>query len=84
MYNNYPPGGFGRPPPSYGGFPGAPVAGSPGLGPPPGTTGAAPGVAPPPGINVAQTPGSLPNRPGGLPSNFQPPANMPNINFNAP
>ena len=25
-----------------------------------------------------------PGRPGGLPSNFQPPANMPNINFNAP
>ena len=25
-----------------------------------------------------------PGRPGGFPSNFQPPANMPNINFNAP
>lgn len=25
-----------------------------------------------------------PQRPGGLPPNFQPPANMPNINFNAP
>lgn len=25
-----------------------------------------------------------PGRPGGLPSSFQPPANMPNINFNAP
>ncbi len=25
-----------------------------------------------------------PSRPGGFPANFQPPANMPNINFNAP
>lgn len=41
----------------------------------------APGTAPPgvqqPNINQA-------NRPSGLPSNFQAPPNMPNINFNAP
>jgi RNA recognition motif. (a.k.a. RRM, RBD, or RNP domain) len=42
---------------------------------PPGV-GAAPGVAPP-------NP-SLPPRPAGLPSSFQGPANMPNINFSAP
>ncbi len=41
---------------------------------------AAPGVAPPPGMQSGQQPG----RPGGFPSNFQPPANMPNINFSAP
>lgn len=41
----------------------------------------APGVSPPPGLQAnAQQPG----RPGGFPPNFQPPANMPNINFNAP
>ena len=41
----------------------------------------APGVAPPPGMqNNSQQPG----RPGGFPPNFQPPANMPNINFSAP
>lgn len=46
---------------------------------PPGMS--APGVAPPPGIQNSQQPG----RPGGgFPPNFQPPANMPNINFNAP
>ena len=46
---------------------------------PPGMS--APGVAPPPGMQAnAQQPG----RPGGFPPNFQPPANMPNINFNAP
>lgn len=42
----------------------------------------APGMAPPPGVqqpNLAQA-----NRPSGMPSNFQPPPNMPNINFNAP
>ncbi|KAF2094298.1 hypothetical protein NA57DRAFT_60928 [Rhizodiscina lignyota] len=48
---------------------------------PPGT-GSAPGVSPPPGMNQSSSP--LPARPGGLPPNFQPPANMPNINFNAP
>lgn len=43
---------------------------------------AAPGTAAPPGMqqNNAQQPG----RPGGFPANFQPPANMPNINFSAP
>jgi hypothetical protein len=42
----------------------------------------APGVAPAPGMqqgNIQQ-----PGRPGNLPANFQPPANMPNINFSAP
>lgn len=42
----------------------------------------APGMAAPPGMsppNVHQA-----NRPGGLPPNFQPPPNLPNINFNAP
>lgn len=42
----------------------------------------APGMAPPPGVqqpNLAQA-----NRPSGMPPNFQPPPNMPNINFNAP
>ena len=42
---------------------------------------AAPGTAPPPGI---QANNQQPGRPGGFPSSFQPPANMPNINFNAP
>ena len=42
---------------------------------------AAPGTGPPPGM---QTKDQQPGRPGGFPSNFQPPANMPNINFNAP
>lgn len=41
----------------------------------------APGVAPPPGM---QTNSQQPGRPGGFPPNFQPPANMPNINFSAP
>ena len=40
----------------------------------------APGVALPPGMQTGQHPG----RPGGFPPNFQPPANMPNINFSAP
>ena len=31
-----------------------------------------------------QTDNQHPGRPGGLPPNFQPPANMPNINFSAP
>ena len=41
---------------------------------------AAPGTAPAPGMqqNDAYQP------PGGFPANFQPPANMPNINFSAP
>ncbi|OTA95496.1 hypothetical protein M434DRAFT_393723 [Hypoxylon sp. CO27-5] len=75
--------GFG-PPPTYGAYPGAASApglpSAPGLGPPPGMS--APGTAPPPGVqqhNINQA-----NRPSGLPSNFQAPPNMPNINFNAP
>ncbi|KAI0379194.1 hypothetical protein F5Y04DRAFT_259960 [Hypomontagnella monticulosa] len=75
--------GFG-PPPSYNSYPGASgapgVPSAPGLGPPPGMS--APGTAPPPGVqqhNINQA-----NRPSGLPSNFQAPPNMPNINFNAP
>ena len=48
--------------------------------PPPGM--AAPGTGPIPGAqqNNAQQPGF----PAGLPASFQPPANMPNINFSAP
>ena len=42
---------------------------------------AAPGTAPPPGM---QSIDQQPQRPGGFPANFHPPANMPNINFNAP
>ncbi|KAI1209589.1 uncharacterized protein F4807DRAFT_427264 [Annulohypoxylon truncatum] len=75
--------GFG-PPPSYNSYPGAAgapgISSAPGLGPPPGMS--APGTAPPPGVqqhNINQA-----NRPSGLPSNFQAPPNMPNINFNAP
>ncbi|EFR05081.1 hypothetical protein MGYG_08090 [Nannizzia gypsea CBS 118893] len=81
MYNPYQASGpFGQPP-DFGSYPGAP----PGLGGPPGM--APPGMAPPgtgapPGMQQhnAQQPG----RPGGFPPNFQPPANMPNINFSAP
>lgn len=50
-------------------------------GPPPGI-GAAPGTAPPPGVQQANA--AQPGRPAGFPPNFQPPANMPNINFSAP
>ncbi|KAL9125281.1 MAG: hypothetical protein Q9217_005494 [Psora testacea] len=64
------------PPRSFGGFAGQNV---PGMGAPPGM--AAPGTAPPPGLQSNE---QQPSRPGGFPSNFQPPANMPNINFNAP
>ena len=42
---------------------------------------AAPGTGAPPGM---QTENQQPGRPSGFPSNFQPPPNMPNINFNAP
>ncbi|KAF2403428.1 hypothetical protein EJ06DRAFT_527049 [Trichodelitschia bisporula] len=91
MYN-YP--AYGQPP-GFSGYapPGgqAPGMGAPGMPPPgmmapPGMS-APPGMAPPgasfpPGMNQAQH--SLPGRPGGLPPNFQPPTNMPNINFNAP
>lgn len=50
-------------------------------GAPPGTS-SAPGVGAPPSLQQAQ--GQQPGRHGGLPANFQPPANMPNINFSAP
>lgn len=77
-YQGNPP--FGRPP-GFGGFPGQ---NPPSMGAPPGM--APPGVAAPgtgiaPGMQASSPTG---NRPGGLPSNFQPPPNMPNINFNAP
>ena len=42
----------------------------------------APGVGLAPGMQQANT--QQPGRPGGFPPNFQPPANMPNINFSAP
>ncbi|KAL9619709.1 MAG: hypothetical protein Q9160_005729 [Pyrenula sp. 1 TL-2023] len=74
MYNPYQAPGFGRPP-DYGGFPGAP----PGMSPPPGVV--APGTGAPPGMQQAQN--AQPGR-GGFPPNFQPPPNMPNINFSAP
>ncbi|RCI09693.1 hypothetical protein L249_3856 [Ophiocordyceps polyrhachis-furcata BCC 54312] len=71
-------------PPGFGGYNALPPgvgAAPPGLGPLMGMT-PAPGVSAPPGTspsNVQQA-----NRPGGIPPSFQPPANMPNINFNAP
>lgn len=43
----------------------------------------APGMAPPPGVQQHNNPAQA-NRPSGLPASFQPPANLPNINFNAP
>ena len=48
---------------------------------------APPGMVPPgmsaaPGMQQANA--AQPGRPGGFPPNFQPPANMPNINFSAP
>lgn len=48
--------------------------------PPPGMS--APGTVPPLGMQQANQ--HQPGRPGGFPPNFQPPANMPNINFSAP
>ncbi|KAL2834259.1 Rbm25 protein [Aspergillus cavernicola] len=75
MYNPYQaPGLYGRPQ-DFGAYPGAP----PGMAPPPGM--AAPGTAPP-GMQQANT--QQPGRPAGFPANFQPPPNMPNINFSAP
>ncbi|KAI1330908.1 hypothetical protein F5Y16DRAFT_361559 [Xylariaceae sp. FL0255] len=74
--------GFG-PPPTYNSYPGANgppgMSAAPGLGPPPGMS--APGMAPPPGVQQPML--NQANRPSGMPSNFQTPANMPNINFNA-
>ncbi|PTD03702.1 U1 snRNP-associated protein usp107 [Fusarium culmorum] len=83
-YNPYGNNPYGAPP-AYGGYPGssnAPpgMAPPPGLGPPPGMS-SAPGMAPP---GVQQSSAQQANRPSGLPPSFQAPANMPNINFNAP
>ncbi|RMZ76617.1 hypothetical protein DV738_g4772, partial [Chaetothyriales sp. CBS 135597] len=75
MYNPYQaPGQYGAP--AYGGIPGAP----PGIAPPPGI-GAPPGTVAPPGIPQPELDQA---RQGGFPPNFQPPANLPNINFSAP
>ncbi|KAG6007249.1 hypothetical protein E4U43_000341 [Claviceps pusilla] len=82
-YNQYGGNPYGMPPGYSGGY-GAPPPGMnapPGLGPPPGMA-APPGMSAPPGMQQANAPQS--GRPGGLPANFQAPANMPNINFNAP
>ncbi|KAG6055391.1 hypothetical protein E4U17_003006 [Claviceps sp. LM77 group G4] len=82
-YNQYGGNPYGMPP-GYGGGYGAPPPGMnapPGLGAPPGMA-APPGMSAPPGMQQANAPQS--GRPGGLPANFQAPANMPNINFNAP
>ncbi|KAJ5765066.1 hypothetical protein N7520_004625 [Penicillium odoratum] len=77
MYNPYQ-RAYGHPQ-EYGAYPGAPGA-PPGMAPPPGM--AAPGTAPP--ANMQQANNQQPGRPGGFPANFQPPPNMPNINFSAP
>ncbi|KAF2475730.1 uncharacterized protein BDR25DRAFT_253252 [Lindgomyces ingoldianus] len=80
MYNYGAPG-FNRPP----GFSGPPpgMAPPPGMGPPAGSSGPpAPGITPPPGVGHAQP--SVLGGPRSLPPNWQPPTNMPNINFNAP
>ncbi|KAK2797255.1 hypothetical protein FQN50_009263 [Emmonsiellopsis sp. PD_5] len=50
------------------------------MAPPPGMS--APGTGPAPSMQQANA--QQPGRPGGFPPNFQPPANMPNINFSAP
>lgn len=77
---NYGNGPYGSRPPGFpGGFPGAP-GGTASMGAPPGMS--APGVGPAPGMDQANL--QQPHRPGGFPANFQPPANMPNINFSAP
>ncbi|KAK4449889.1 RNA-binding protein 25 [Podospora aff. communis PSN243] len=84
-YNPYGAPPYGAPA-GYPAFPGAPLAPGmappPGLGPPPGMS-SAPGMAPPPGVQQQSMPAQA-NRPSGLPASFQPPANLPNINFNAP
>jgi hypothetical protein len=73
MYNAYSqPGPYGQPP-NFGGFPGAP-----GMAPPAGMS--APGTSAAPGMQQHEA--YQPQ--GGFPANFQPPANMPNINFSAP
>ncbi|CAO2653013.1 Nn.00g024240.m01.CDS01 [Neocucurbitaria sp. VM-36] len=70
--------------PGYNGPPGFGAA-PPGMAPPgmgrPGSA-APPGVAPP-GVALGQGPPAL-GGPRALPPNWQPPANMPNFNFNAP
>ncbi|KJZ74554.1 hypothetical protein HIM_06150 [Hirsutella minnesotensis 3608] len=81
-YNHYGGNPYGAPP-GYGGYGNLPpgMGAPPGLGPPPGMP-SAPGMGAPPGMappNPQQA-----NRAAGLPASFQPPANMPNINFNAP
>ncbi|KAF5021748.1 hypothetical protein F66182_6198 [Fusarium sp. NRRL 66182] len=78
--NNAPPGmvpppGLGALDSRYGYYPSNLDAG-----PPPGMS-SAPGMAPP---GVQHSSAQQANRPSGLPPNFQAPANMPNINFNAP
>ncbi|KAK4663560.1 hypothetical protein QC763_609480 [Podospora pseudopauciseta] len=84
-YNPYGAPPYGAPP-SYAAFPGAThapgMAPPPGLGPPPGMS-SAPGMAPPPGVQQSSLSAQA-NRPSGLPASFQPPPNLPNINFNAP
>ncbi|KAH8690758.1 hypothetical protein BGW36DRAFT_389273 [Talaromyces proteolyticus] len=74
MYNPYQGSHLYGRPPEFSGFP------PPGMGAPPGMS--APGTAPPPGMQQANT--QQPGRPAGFPANFQPPPNMPNINFSAP
>ncbi|KAL2142962.1 hypothetical protein VTI28DRAFT_484 [Corynascus sepedonium] len=84
-YNPYGVPPYGAPPvfPSYPGASHPPgMAPPPGLGPPPGMS-SAPGMAPPPGVQQSNNPTQA-NRPSGLPASFQPPPNLPNINFNAP
>ncbi|MCJ1341344.1 hypothetical protein MMC09_006640 [Bachmanniomyces sp. S44760] len=73
---------YGRPP-GFGGFPGQ--SGSPpGLGAPgmPSSGMAPPGFGSAPGMQQANS--QQQGGRGGFPPNFQPPANMPNINFSAP
>ncbi|MCJ1313114.1 hypothetical protein MMC25_006791 [Agyrium rufum] len=78
MYNFPSSSPYGRPP-GFGGFPGQQGA-PPGMAPPPGMV--PPGMAAAPGMQQLNT--QQPGRPSGFPPNFQPPANMPNINFSAP
>lgn len=44
--------------------------------------GGAPGMSPPPGMPNSSA--NFPGRPGSIPASYQPPPNMPGINFNAP
>ena len=84
------PAPFGMPVPGVPGVPGAPPAfGMPPGAAPPGVA-LPPGMAPPPGVGAPGTvapPGTaqanMPAR-GMGPAGFAPPANLPNINFNAP